>query len=81
MARLYPQALDSLFVANYDSQGYGGVIRHRHHTGYRYIRVSSATFDQLLILFDPCVIFHVSYTRSLCNQIELTTALRYKILY
>jgi hypothetical protein len=27
MARLYPQALGCLFVASYDSQGYGGGIR------------------------------------------------------
>jgi hypothetical protein len=29
VARLYPQALGSLFVASYDSQGYGGDIRTR----------------------------------------------------
>jgi hypothetical protein len=27
VARLYPQALGSLFVTSYDSQGYGGCIR------------------------------------------------------
>jgi hypothetical protein len=27
VAQLYPQALGSLFVASYDSQGYGGGIR------------------------------------------------------
>jgi hypothetical protein len=27
VARLYPQALGSVFVASYDSQGYGGGIR------------------------------------------------------
>jgi hypothetical protein len=32
--QLYPQALGSHFVASYDSQGYGGVIRIRLHTGY-----------------------------------------------
>jgi hypothetical protein len=32
MARLYPQALGSLFVSFYDSQGYGGGIRTRLHT-------------------------------------------------
>jgi hypothetical protein len=32
MAQLYPQALGSLFVASYDSQGYGGGIRTRLHT-------------------------------------------------
>jgi hypothetical protein len=29
-----PQALDSLFIAYYDSQGYGGGIRTRLHTGF-----------------------------------------------
>jgi hypothetical protein len=34
VVQLYPQALGSLFVASCDSQGYGGGIRHRLHTGY-----------------------------------------------
>jgi hypothetical protein len=33
VARLYPQALGSLSVSSYDSQGYGGGIRPRLHTG------------------------------------------------
>jgi hypothetical protein len=33
VARLYPQAPDSLFVASYDSQDYDGSIRARLHTG------------------------------------------------
>jgi hypothetical protein len=33
VAQLYPQALGSLFVASYDTQGYGGGIRTRLHTG------------------------------------------------
>jgi hypothetical protein len=33
VAQLYTQALGSLFVASYDSQGYGGGIRPRLHTG------------------------------------------------
>jgi hypothetical protein len=33
VARLYPQAPGSLFVAFYDSQGYGGCILTRPHTG------------------------------------------------
>jgi hypothetical protein len=33
VAQLYPQALRSLFVPSYDSQGYGGGIRTRLHTG------------------------------------------------
>jgi hypothetical protein len=34
MAKLYPQALSSLFVAFYESQGYGGGIITRLHTGH-----------------------------------------------
>jgi hypothetical protein len=34
VAQLYPQALGSLFVASYDSQGYGGGIQTRLHTGF-----------------------------------------------
>jgi hypothetical protein len=33
VARLYPQALGSLFVASYDSLGYGGGIRPGLYTG------------------------------------------------
>jgi hypothetical protein len=33
VVRLYPQALGSLFVASYDSQGHGGGTRPRLHTG------------------------------------------------
>jgi hypothetical protein len=32
VAQLYPQALASLFVASYESQGYGGGIRSHLHT-------------------------------------------------
>jgi hypothetical protein len=34
VAQLYPQALGSLFVASYYSQGYGGGIRPRLHAGF-----------------------------------------------
>jgi hypothetical protein len=38
VAQLYPQALGSLFVTSYDSQGYGGGIRTRLHMGvYKYV--------------------------------------------
>jgi hypothetical protein len=33
VAQLYSQALGSIFVASYDSQGYGGIIRTRLHAG------------------------------------------------
>jgi hypothetical protein len=35
VVQLYPQALGSHFVASHDSQGYGGGIRPRLHTGYQ----------------------------------------------
>jgi hypothetical protein len=38
MTQLYPQALGSLFVASYDSQGYGGGIGPRLHTGLSRIK-------------------------------------------
>jgi hypothetical protein len=41
MAQLYPQALGSFFVAFYDSQGYGGGIRTRHHTGFKFTNSKS----------------------------------------
>jgi hypothetical protein len=34
VAQLHPQALGSIFIASYDSQGYGGGIRTHLHTGY-----------------------------------------------
>jgi hypothetical protein len=40
VGRLYPQALGSLFVASYDSQGYGVDIRPRLHTGVPYFPFS-----------------------------------------
>jgi hypothetical protein len=35
VAQLYPQVLGPIFVASYDSQGYGGGIRPRLHMGLR----------------------------------------------
>jgi hypothetical protein len=46
VAQLYPQTLGSLFVASYDSQGYGGGIRRRLHAGWWYVD------PQSLLLYD-----------------------------
>jgi hypothetical protein len=43
VARLYPQAPGSLFVASYDTLGYGGGIRPRLHTGSFYSPGSDRT--------------------------------------
>jgi hypothetical protein len=40
VAQLYPRALGSLFIASYDSQGYGGGIRPRLHTRFHYHQIT-----------------------------------------
>jgi hypothetical protein len=45
VARLYPQALRSLFVASYDSQGYGGGIRTRLHTDFEWHGLLSSLYS------------------------------------
>jgi hypothetical protein len=40
VAQLYPQALGSLFVASYVSQGYGGNIQPHLHTGPQLIALT-----------------------------------------
>jgi hypothetical protein len=47
VAQLYPKALDSLLVASYDSQGYGGGIRIRFHTGF------TGSLVQLVLVIKP----------------------------
>jgi hypothetical protein len=42
VAQLYSQVFGSLFVASYDSQGYGGGIRTRLHAGGYLVRVRIA---------------------------------------
>jgi hypothetical protein len=42
VAQLYPQTLGSLFVASCNSQGYGGGIRTRLHTGVKDRRVDGS---------------------------------------
>jgi hypothetical protein len=41
VTQLYPPALGSLFVASYDSQGYGGGIRTHLHTGLHHVSLTS----------------------------------------
>jgi hypothetical protein len=50
VARLYPQALGSLFVASYDSQDCGGGIRPRLHMGS--IRLSKSKSKSSKLLYD-----------------------------
>jgi hypothetical protein len=44
VARLHPQALGFLFVASYDSQGYGGGIRPRLHTGHSPVMAAGSRY-------------------------------------
>jgi hypothetical protein len=44
VARLYTQVLGTFLVASYDSQGYGGGIRTRLHTGYQLLASHSCIY-------------------------------------
>jgi hypothetical protein len=44
VAQLYPQALGSLFIASYNSQGYGGGIRTRLYGELHYIKYEHCLF-------------------------------------
>jgi hypothetical protein len=55
VAQLYPLALGSLFVASYDSQGYGGGILTRLHTCPMCLIKHRGIFMPLRVLFSvPC---------------------------
>jgi hypothetical protein len=86
VAQLYSQALGYIFVASYDSQGYGGGILTRLHTGFTVcqshimtVRRPSETRDQffflLQILFRQlrvCYFVALSLTRGrACNLLLL----------
>jgi hypothetical protein len=45
VAQLYPQAMGSLYVASCNSQGYGGSIRTRLHTGLNLNRLVSSLYS------------------------------------
>jgi hypothetical protein len=51
MAQLYPQAVGSLFVASYGSQGYGGGIRTRLHAGVKQSESESVRFTLRLAVY------------------------------
>jgi hypothetical protein len=55
MARLHPQALGSLFFASYDSQGYGGGTRPRHHTEWSSLKCSGFTPQTGLAVGTTCL--------------------------
>jgi hypothetical protein len=71
VAQLYPQALGSLFVASYYSQGYGGGIRTRLHAGFNKLvrRYSVKNLDTNRIekiVFNSSVVACASVTTAIC---------------
>jgi hypothetical protein len=64
MARLYPQAMGSLFVASYDSQGYGGGIRLRLHTGLCRSVVSVLLLAYVSPYSSPEITLHITPTQT-----------------
>jgi hypothetical protein len=53
VAQLYPRALDSLYVASYDSQGNGGGILTRLHTGYDLYQILTGPIFKMKMLLAP----------------------------
>jgi hypothetical protein len=64
VALLYPQVLGSLFVASYYSQGYGGGIRPRLHTGEMIIEYIVARFKHLVRTSQKAPMMTVAVTPS-----------------
>jgi anti-sigma-K factor RskA len=71
MARLYAQALGSLLVASYDSQGHGGYIRLRLHP-----------IDHSLVIKDKLTLWlTVSQSVSLGVEPHMRLMIRYLLLF
>jgi hypothetical protein len=84
VARLYTQVVDSIFVASYDSQGYGLGIRTRLHTGPiprpSETALSSATLHTLFLFSIRLVGYMRYWVLAVCSvlrasQLELTSCL------
>jgi hypothetical protein len=70
VVQLYPWALGSLFVTSYDSQGYGGGILSRFHTGQlEWLQWSKVT-----------VTLRLTVSQSVCLDVELLLVLMTKCL-
>jgi hypothetical protein len=81
VAQVYPQAMGSLFVASYDSQGYGGGMRTRLHTGsnspgkllsfYNFARTEYRTLNPtvgVFVCYNLRICCHGNAYQSLSNQ-------------
>jgi hypothetical protein len=62
VAQLYPQALGSLFVSSYVSQGYGGGIRTRLHEGTPNCLTLTAKLLLALLVPNPTGLMTKLYT-------------------
>jgi hypothetical protein len=63
VAQLYPRALGSLFVASYDSQGYGGGILTLLHTGQNWLSSDLISLSSISSVRVTTVI-HSSYLNT-----------------
>jgi hypothetical protein len=77
VARFYPETLGSLFVASYDSQGYGGGIRPRLHIRsslYRLRTPPPPTENAASFVFVFWFVDEGMYLPSTCLAIDVSSA-------
>jgi hypothetical protein len=65
MAQLYPQALGSIFVSPYDSQGYGGGVRTRLHAWHETHYVSATKTSWLILFRETIVVYSENHMKPI----------------
>jgi hypothetical protein len=79
VAWLYPQALGSLFVASYDSHGYGGGIRPLLHMGlYEHIPVFRLKIKYVSVAWNNLTVTHANKLENTQKKFNFSYTLSYQ---